>query len=1838
MKRTNYLIICLLSFLFICLSCNKKNKDNFNSDFSLFKDYIAEFSAGIISSSADIRIVFAFNKKEWTANQELDPKLFKIEPKIEGKVIALSQNTVVFKPKDRLKQDTEYRVSFNLGEVIDVPKDLAKFNFTIRTIQQDFVMLTNELQSYNEDWQYLHAILRTNDDLSAPLAAKIVHAEQDGKKLPLRFEPAKSGTEFRFIVDSIKRPAADSEIKLVWDGKPLGVDQKGDEAVEIAAKGNFRVLKVSKAGDNGQTMLVNFSDPIKKNQHFDGLAVLDSVENLTYSVDGNVLKIFSNNTIHGERVLEIFQGIENVYGNKLKKSYTKKILFEQTKPGVRMLKNGSLLPSSSNLKVNFEAANLKAVDVKVYKIYQDNVLQFLQDNDINGNYNLRKVALPIAKKKLELTHNKLYNNGKWNVFALDLAELVKPEPGAIYHLEFSYKKAYSIYPCGTKSDDEMALDEDIPLEDEQENLRGNSNADDYTYYDDYNWKERDDPCSNSYYYYDNKVHANILATDLGVIAKMGKNNTYFFAVNNIVTTEPVAGATVELYDYQQQQVGTGQTNGEGIVTFDDTKRGYFVIVKKDKQTTYVKLEEGLSLSLSNFDVSGTELQKGLKGYIYGERGVWRPGDTLFLSFMLNDQANRLPSTHPIKLRLTDPNGKLITQEVQKYQESNHYRFVIPTDAASPTGNWEAMVSVGGARFYKTVKIETIKPNRLKIKNKLAGKLITAGRPITDQIEVMWLHGAVAKQLKAEMQAKFYATKTTFKGYDNYVFDDPARKFSPEEVNIFSGNLNEEGKATIGIKPSLHTQAPGMLRASFITKVYESGGDFSTDIASATYAPYNTYIGLKLPDKNKYGMLETGKMNRYDIVSLDELGKPKATPNLEVKVYKVEWRWWWDASNDNLSNYSASSSKTPAEHFKISTGADGKTSVQFKVDENDWGRYFIQVTDLDGGHTTGETVLIDWPYWSAKTKNTDATNAHMLVFSADKTSYHVGDKMKVSFPSSEGGRALVSIENGSEVIDTRWVETTKGETQLEIPVTEGMAPNVYIHVSLLQPHASTLNDAPIRMYGIIPIEVLDTQTVLEPVLAMPDVLRPEQTVNIQVKEKKGRKMTYTLAIVDEGLLDLTRFKTPNAWDKFYSKEALGVRTWDVYNDVIGAYGGKINQVFSIGGDEDVGGGEAKNADRFKPVVIYLGPFSLPKNGNNNHKIKIPNYIGSVRTMVVAGDAEQSAYGKAEKATPVRAPLMVLASLPRKVSPSEKVTLPVTIFAMENHVKNAQVQVKTSGGIKVAGSTSQSVSFTQPDEKMLYFDLEIGNNTGVGKIEVLATAGNEKASYPVEIAITNPNPITNDYKELVLKANEEQTIAWETFGVNGTNQASLEVSSFPSINLNSRLNYLIQYPHGCLEQTISSVFPQLYLGEIVDLDKRRQQTIQQHVTEGINKLAHYQLTNGGFAYWPGQSAADDWSTSYAGHFLLEAAAKGYVLPSDFKNKWIAYQQRASKQWRIETHRGSDFAQAYRLYTLAVAGAPDLASMNRLRETVGISNEARLRLAAAYALAGQKKAGNDLLGQSSIDNTNSAYHAFYYGSRERNRAMVLETLILLGQSAKAFPLATQVARDLSSGNWMSTQTTAYSLYAMAKFAKVNGGEGINASYSYKGTQEQLKSEKAFADRKLDVKAGANSLVIKNNDKNSLYVRLLNSGVLPVGEEQVVQRNLQANLRFQDRKGNAIDITALPQGTEFVAEVTIKNQRLDRVENIALMQILPSGWEIVNTRYTDYGAFGQNKADYIDIRDDRTSFYFHLNGSEARTFKLLLNASYPGKYYLPGIQCEAMYDHSYLVRTKGQWISVVK
>ncbi|WP_433991494.1 hypothetical protein U8527_01235 [Kordia algicida OT-1] len=464
----------------------------------------------------------------------------------------------------------------------------------------------------------------------------------------------------------------------------------------------------------------------------------------------------------------------------------------------------------------------------------------------------------------------------------------------------------------------------------------------------------------------------------------------------------------------------------------------------------------------------------------------------------------------------------------------------------------------------------------------------------------------------------------------------------------------------------------------------------------------------------------------------------------------------------------------------------------------------------------------------------------------------------------------------------------------------------------------------------------------------------------------------------------------------------------------------------------------------------------------------------------------------------------------------------------------------------------------------------------------------------------------------------------------------------MDFTARMEYLIRYPHGCIEQTTSSVFPQLYLKDIFDLTDEKKKQIDINIEKGIKRLAHFQRPNGGLSYWIGENMTNDWGTTYAGHFMIEAEKKGYILPLNFMDQWIKFQQNAARSWRhnANNYYNADLSQAYRLYTLALAGHPDLASMNRLRESNNLSNDAKWRLAAAYALASQKEAAEQIAKTANINFTplNSRRYDYTYGSVNRNRAMAMETMVIL-KDKKAIEMAKTIAKELSSNRWMSTQTTAYSLLAMGKMVTQNGGKDIKMQFSVNGkNQQNITTSKAIAQRDLNIKNGANAVQIENKQDNVLFVRVLSTGKLPLGEELAEKRNLSIRITYKDKAGNKIDVSKLQQGTDFMATVTVSNDKPEFVGDVALTEIFPSGWEIVNTRFTDYGNTPSSEARHTDIRDDRVNFYFDLPKGKAKTFNVLLNASYLGKYYLPGVQAEAMYDNDFFVRTKGQWIEVVK
>jgi uncharacterized protein YfaS (alpha-2-macroglobulin family) len=1822
-----------------------------------FSKYIESYTTGVISKQSTIRIQLAGDiQTSHEQNEALSDNIFDFSPSIKGKAYWVDARTIEFRPEGKLDADKSYLADFKLSKIIKVPNHFDDFKFSFQTIKPDFTLSFTGLQTATNtsiDQMKLGGIVQTADNEDPANIEKLISTNFSSPVHISWQHNSITKTHLFTITELTREKDKVNPLTVSWDGNSLNVDKKGSQNFQIPAIGDFKVLNISAVQDNDQYVLVQFSDAIMVGQELNGLISINNVSEPAYTIDGSTVKVYAPERLEGNYSVFVNEGVENISHKKITKTYAANVFFENRLPAVTIPGKGVILPDSGKLMMPFEAVNLNAVDVSIIKIYEDNVPQYFQNNGFDGGDELRHVGKPVVQKTIRLDNDKSLNLNKKNRFMLDIDQLIRTEPGAIYRVIIGFRKEYSLYNCSAGSP-APKKNEDEEYGDESEsggNTGTISDEDDsfWTRYDNYypdgfKWQEREDPCTNSYFTKDRWAIRNIIASNIGLITKRGNDNGMVIAVTNILTAKPMPGVELDLLDYQKQMLYKTTSDGDGFAKFDLKRKPYLLVAKLGNERGYLKLDDGSSLPLSRFNVGGDEVQSGLKGFIYGERGVWRPGDSIYMSFILEDKLKTLPPDHPVEFELYDPNDKLYRRITQTLSVDDFYSFHTATETSSPTGNWTAKVKVGGATFEKNIKVETIMPNRLKISLTFGGATeLTKGGDITGTLTAQWLLGGTAQSLKAKVDAFLTPKTTTFKHYEDYVFDDPTFAFNTQTSTIFDGRLDADGKATVNTNINVEKQAPGQLNANFLVKVFEPGGNFSIQSLSMPYNVYPGYVGIKTPKGSDLsGMLFTDKDNEIDIGDVDTKGIPfTGSRNVELELYKIQWRWWWDQTGNEMSNFTQDkyNKLIKTENVRLTNG-HGKWNLH--INQADWGRYLIRIKDPETGHSTGKIIYVDWPNWSERLQQTNPTEAAMLSFTSDKTNYKVGEDATLTIPTMSDGRALISFENGSKILKTTWMDTKKGQTRYTFKIDEGMAPNIFVNVTLLQQHSQMVNDLPIRMYGAIALGVDDPETILKPVISMPDKIRPETPSSITISEASGKEMTYTIAIVDEGLLDITNYKTPDPHETFYAREALGVKTWDLFDYVIGAYGGGLERILSIGGDGTAGTNHNVTINRFKPVVKFLGPFHLDKGDKQTHTFTLPQYVGSVKVMVIAG--HEGSYGFTDKYVAVKKPLMILATLPRVLGPSEKIQLPVTVFAMENNIKIVSVQVQSNMFSNLAGNNQKTVNFTKTGDQLVTFDLEVKDFVGVGKVKIIAKSGRETSAYDVEMNVRNPNPPITKIIEKELKPGETWNTSYSALGINGTNKATLEVASIPPLNLAKRLDYLIEYPYGCVEQTTSSAFPQLYLDQLLDLTPRQKAEIGQNIKLTINRLNGFQLTDGGLSYWPGEGDADEWGTNYAGHFMLAAQEKGYSLPLGFLEHWKVYEKQKAVIWAPDTRSfyGSDLIQAYRLYLLALARSPELGAMNRLREFKYLSIEARWRLAAAYKLAGQPEIGLQMI--AGLPLTIKPYNSMYgtYGSDLRDDAMILETLTLFGQQQKAAGELRTVAARLSQDDWYSTQTTAYSLIAIAEYCGKNK-TGAKLIFNYQaGTSKSNVNSQSYL-WQTGLSANGGNILLKNRGNNKLYIRLIQQGQPSSGQDvqSVINPDiLQMRVGYFTLGGKEIDPASLKQGTDFVAQVTIKNPgKRGRYDNMALTQIFPSGWEILNTRMmgTD-DAFPSSESDYRDIRDDRVYTYFRLPEDKEVTYYVMLNAAYAGKYYMPAIYCEAMYNNTISALLKGQWVEVVK
>lgn len=1805
------------------------------SNYLNYVDVIQSFTSGYISKNSEIIVEFNSDINLIELTDDDLQKVFSISPQTDGKVYWKNSTTLAFKPTEKFKFETEYYATIKLSKLIK-NNDKEDFIFNFFIIPQSFKIEDYSIESINKDYslQNLNATLVLSDNEDIENINKCVHVTYNQSDIP--FELIKiDDLRYKIAVDSIKRSTTPSLISIKCNGESLGINQKTQVDIEIPPLDTFKLIAYFVKNYPEQSIRLVFSDPIDANQYLGGLIYLSENQVLTYNIDKNTVDIYFNNLITGNYKLFIDNGIINTNKKRFNKAISLDITFEDIKPQVKFTDNGFIIPTNSNgTVIPVLTMNLKALDVRIVQIFENNILQFLQVNNYNENNELQRVGKIIYEGTINLNVNQNDKN-QWKRFYIDISKYTKLQPGAIYRINIGFRKHQTLYECNASDKETGQISQSF------EYFYSDYYDDDYYYGDEYDyydyWDNRDNPCHKAYYGRHHSVSKNIYLTDIALIAKKINNNQLIVFASNILTAEPLSNVQISLYNYQQQLINQTTTDNDGKAIFNNAEEATFVLAQKENLKSYLKLDESLSLSTTGFDVSGENINNGLKGFIYTERGVWRPGDSIYVSFMLEEGNYTLPEKQPLIFEFYNPKQILLKKQVVYKNKANLYIFRTATSPDAPTGTYLVKIKVANSTFTKNIAIETIKPNRLKIDLNISNNFLSPFESNIITLHSEWLHGSPASALKAQVEAALYPIKTTFKGFENYIFDDPTKKYYPQKEIIFSESLDEKGNASFKPQFNVIDEAPGMMKAVFTTKVFENGGEFSIDQTSFLYCPFKSLVGVNIVEDNKdYSILYTDKNHSVSIVTVQPDGNIlQESHQIECKLYKLDWRWWWDQSDEYFDlNYNAQSYLKLAKSAIIRT-ENGHAEWIFKINRNDWGRYLLYCVDLTSGHSTGKIIYIDWPEWQSRQFTQHEEASTQLMFTTDKNEYNTNETVTVSFPGSEDGRALISIENSKGILTYTWLNTVAGINTYKFKATPEMSPNAYIYISLIQPYNKPSNDKPIRLYGIKRLIVRNPNSHLSPRIEVADALEAEKTYTIKVKEAQNKPMDYTIAIVDEGLLNLTHFKTPDPWSAFYAQEAYSVTNWDLYNYIILGLHGKLKNIISIGGDEALlemqSSIETQKSKRFKPMVLFIGPVHLDKNSTNTHKITIPNYMGQVRFMLIARNNNE--YGSFEKQVKIIKPIMIMPSLPRVLSTNDEINMPITIFSNINKHTKATVTITTEGPISVNDNITKTIDLKANKELTTFFNLKAKEQEGLATIYISVKTNTYETKTTINIYVRYPNSFSTVTKSMLVEANKSVSTIIEPIGIKNTNYNSIEISSIPSLNIEKHINYLISYPHGCAEQIISKAFPQLYLPNLSDLPRNKLTEIEQNIKTTIQKLQNYQAYQGGFMYWPGSNQIDDWITSYAGHFLIEAQKAGYQIPEQMIARWKKYQQDAAKKW-YDKGMVSQYEQAYRLYTLALSGNSDIALMNRLIQSKNLYTPTIYPIAAAYAIAGKKNISEKLIQQVNPYQITGIYAL--YGSELREQAMAAITYNTIGNRKQAFLLIKDIAKKLSSNNWYSTHSLSFALIACSNYLQEEKLRSpMNINLTINNNSETIKTfnqvfTKSFLNSNIK-----QTIDIKNLSSFPVYVQILQKGIVPASEEKEIQNGIALSVEYVSLAGKTINPEDINQTTDFYAIIKVSNKTNENLSNLALTYAIPAGWEIINERLFD-GNYEEKNYDYKDIRDDKVMYYFNLASNATKVFKISLNATFTGKFYHPAIICEAMYNNNIFAQLKGTWITI--
>ena len=1802
-------VLFFATFFYGCGFFNKEtvtlNGKNFGDEIDLQQNLTFSFSEDLV---ADTLI------EDW-----LTTEYIKFSPEVKGKFQWKTQRELVFSPEIGFKPSTDYKAVLTSELVNNLPTKDKKLKIGGEKeikFHTPYLTLINSEAFWGANPQggaEMRLNLNFNYRVNPAEVAKLTNLSIEKQNTVFRVNTNENAATIQLAVSPVSGMKYDKKVADILISKGLKLPENDYEAAEmkfeaeIPDQQDFRILNIAGSYEEENpvmTITTNQAVGMTAQQIADNISIEPAVKtDITISDFGFVLK--GKFEASANYKITIQKGLRGILGSNLADNFEQFVAFSEMQPTIKFPNRKAIyLTSKGQRNVAIKILGVPQIRVTVYKIFNNNINAYLRDKGGFNDYNYSEDDYYYDEYS---SGGNLEEYGS-EVFSQEYEtnKMSKANGGVLFNMDFidrlpDFKGIYVLVVHSSKDQ----------------------------------WKRA------------SKV---VSLSDVGLMARQTENDIWVFA-NSLLTTQPLKDIEVRLVSSNNQEVYTAKTDADGVAKFDNMKKktaGFTVSMITAQQAneangdfTYMHFRQA-AVNMNRFETGGVrfsastdEYQNGKVGqyqaFIYGDRELYRPDETVYIKTILRDKTfNPIPFI-PIKLRVLLPDGKEFANLRGTLTEQGSFETSIKLGNSAVTGSYSIEVYTSNDIFLnsKNFNVEEFMPDRIKVSAKLDKELYKAGEELKISGQAMNLFGTPSANRKYEVAGTLNRKEFYPKGFDDFNFTIYGSVPNIGALTLQEGETDEKGEVAANYTLPDVAYA-GLLNGEIFVTVFDETGRTVSTKKTFEVETQKLFYGLKMTDY----YVATRSAIPIGMVALNRQGQAATAAKGKITVIRYDWQSALE--KDYYGNFRYVSHKKETVVLTQTLSIQGQ-NTNFPFVANRSGEYEIRLTDVNNNQTYTSTrfYAYGWGYTDNTSFEVDKDGEIKIV--ADKEKYKVGEKAKFLFKTPFEGKILVTIEQGT-LHKYMYVNSDKKAAEVEVDIVNEYVPNVYVTATLIKPADQTAIPLTVA-HGFQSVTVENDNNVIP--LEIKAVEKSRSNVKQEIVilcGKKEENIEVTVAVVDEGILLKKAYNNPNPYAFFFQKRALEVKAYDMYPRLFPEIKSLPKQ---YGADDyDLDGRTNPLANkRVKLLSFWSGTLKTNSNGEARYTVQLPQFSGSVRIVAVA--AKNAAFGSAAKNMIVADPVVLSTSLPRFLSPNDEVNVNLTLMNTTNKATTGTATLGVSGAVSLTSNATEQVTVPANGEKVVQFKVKAAALIGTAKINVAFAAGGDKYAENLDITVRPSTSLLKTSNSGVIKGNA--TLDLKADYIATSVAGKLIIAKSPVVQFAKNLAYLVQYPYGCVEQTTSTAFPQIYFGEIAKSlgdEKLKNLNPQRNVQEAIQKLQTMQMYNGALSYWEGGTYESWWGTVYATHFVSEAKRAGFEVDKKFQSNLLAYLEMKVKRKNTQDYIYFDAANkkivartapkevAYSLYVLALCNQADKATMNYYKANPSLLPlDSKYLLAAAYQLIGDSGSARAVIPQRFEGENAAQEFDGSFASPIRDEAIALNCLIdTEPKNAQIEVIARHLSQQMKNASYLNTQENAFGLLALGKLAKQANENGANAATilangnkvaSFNGTSLTLTKEVAGKEVKVEVQGGG-----------TLYYYYEIEGLNASGTYKEEDNFLKIRRSFYDRNGAKINSNTFEQGDLVVIRLDLQAINTSAVPNVVITDMLPAGFEIENPRLGNIPGINWIKdasaAEHFDFRDDRVNIFVGASVS-VKSFYYVVRCVSSGNFRMGPVSADAMYNGEY-------------